>query len=249
VFDTHRDVLRFAHAVAWSRRKVWSSTMTLQDATDEAVDGVYQAIWKFDPQKGASLETFAWSCASHQIGRAAQLLRFECRDRRRHAKDVDVYSLEIPIRDTGMDRMESREEFDQVMDLVRSKGRLGDILIRRRLDGETLESIGRDYGVTRERIRQIEEKGSAYLSMLESKLEGGRLLVDRTSFSVGQIIRKDLTVMQKALRNQILASSRSSATRNGHGVRETTRFHPGLVDLVLACGSQAGLDHDARDGG
>ena len=130
MFDTHRDVLRFAQAVAWSRRKVWNSVMTLQDATDEAVDGVYQAIWKFDPQKGASLETFAWLCASHQIGRAARLLRFECRDRRRHAKDVDVYSLEIPIRDTGMDRMESREEFDQVMDLVRSKWRLGDILIR-----------------------------------------------------------------------------------------------------------------------
>lgn len=243
MFDTHRDVLRFAGAVAWNRRKVWNSVMTLQDATDEAVDGVYQAIWKFDPQKGAALTTFAWRCASHQIGRAAKLLRFKCRDRRRHAKDVDVYSLEIPIRDTGMDRMESREEFDQVMALVRSKGRLGDIMIRRRLDEETLESIGRDYGVTRERIRQIEEKGSAYLSMLESKLEGGRPLVDRTRFS------EDHPVMQKASRNQILASSRSSATRNGHGVRETTRFHPGLVDLVLTCGGQAGLDHDARDGG
>lgn len=235
MFDTHRDVLRFAQAVAWSRRKVWNSTMTLQDATDEAVDGVYQAIWKFDPQKGASLETFAWLCASHQIGRAARLLRFECRDRRRHAKDVDVYSLEIPIRDTGIYRMEDREELDQVMDLVVAKGRIGNILIRRRLHEETLEQIGLDLGVTRERIRQIEEKGAAFLAMMENKLEGGRPLVDRSRLSDAPADRPENSLMQTALRKQVLESARQNATRNAHDVRETARNDPQVVGLASPC--------------
>ena len=38
------------------------------------------------------------------------------------------------------------------------------ILIRR-MNGETLISIGKDYGITRERIRQIENEGKQYLKM------------------------------------------------------------------------------------
>ena len=85
-------------------------------------------------------------------------------------------SLPSPDRDTHdlvCDRIEGRRQRQSVQQLLAGLGKRDRDIVRRRLmlePPETLEAIGRRYGISRERVRQLEQRA---LERMRTTLEGG----------------------------------------------------------------------------
>ena len=182
---TERMVESNMRLVVWYARRYRSSGLPWEDLLQEGTVGLLRAVQKFDYRMGNKFSTYAVWWIRQAISRAvfndARLIRVPV-----HAWDGQSYSHELTgvVRDpVSMDVLEAslplgiesalsatdsidsddwsvQEDIEQALAMLTV--REGDIIRRRfGLDGQggaTLEEIGREYNVTRERIRQIEAK-------------------------------------------------------------------------------------------
>lgn len=181
--DEQRDLvernIRLAFSMALNHRSC--PPQFRDDAAGQAMLGLMRAAQKFDPTKGNEFSTYA----AYWIKRAIQRFMLgnyvislpshameACRKDPVIAARVDAVMRSTRFADLdigdGSNRIaaddgDQRVAFDaaDVENYRAAKDRLPETLrrvIERRSDGETLQSIAEDYGVTRERVRQWESQ-------------------------------------------------------------------------------------------
>lgn len=136
----------------------------LQDLEQEGFQALVLAIHKFDAARGMALESFAW----HLINEAFIRTKVHCS---RGMRSVATASLSAAGDDDEpwdfASPARSPEELADVALCAAELRRLLPVLLPReqqvlRLrywEGETLEEIGTELGLTRERVRQIQDEG------------------------------------------------------------------------------------------
>jgi RNA polymerase primary sigma factor len=171
-------------------RKSANKGCRLDDIVQEGMIGLLKAVEHFDPDKGNRFTTYASWWIRAYVGKYLRDMRATVKPvvtspgQERFALPKD-FSLDAPIGDdddtTFLDRLEEtdpsqedrfmRGEHDAEVRaaLERAKKRIGGLgwdIIRQRLEQEqprTLEEIGKDWGLSRERVRQVEKSTRAFL--------------------------------------------------------------------------------------
>ena len=110
------------------------------------VFGFIAAVGRFEPERGYRLSTFAARGVHYGV-------LTELAQQRRAGRINNLESEPASEYDDGDEGAEAREFVSDC--LKRLPARLAGI-IKRRMEGETLEEIGRSMGVSRERVRQLQ---------------------------------------------------------------------------------------------
>jgi RNA polymerase primary sigma factor len=171
-------------------RKSANKGCRLDDLVQEGMIGLLKAVEHFDPDKGNRFTTYASWWIRAYVGKYLRDMRATVKPvvtspgQERFALPKD-FSLDVSIGDdddtTFLDRLEETgpsqedryfqgEHDEEVRSaLERAKKRIGGLgwdIIRQRLEQEqprTLEEIGKDWGLSRERVRQVEKTTKAFL--------------------------------------------------------------------------------------
>jgi len=176
-----RHNLAFVVAVA---RKQRLGAVRLDDVIQEGNVGLMRAIEKFDPHAGTRFSTYAVWWIRAYIGKYLKEVRSSVRPQSGTVAQADL-SLDVTFDEDGdvthLERLEDDgpgpeenfisaegdHEVRTALGKVRKRiGELGWDIIHNRLqrdDPTTLEDIGRRWGVSRERVRQVELKAKQYL--------------------------------------------------------------------------------------
>ena len=158
----------YKHAVA-----LRNSRLRNDDLVGQAFVGAIKGVDSFDPSKGRLTTNAAWKIRStlsrlvrdNTVIHIPEYLFAESDGTpgMLPVRSTDTLLIEeMPVDDQWRDDQRRREDREEAQEHV---GQLLqclpphelDVIKRRFWDGQTLKEIGRDYGVTRERIRQIEK--------------------------------------------------------------------------------------------
>jgi RNA polymerase primary sigma factor len=175
-------------------RKFMGHGVRLEDLVQEGNYGLLKAIEHFDPEKGNRFSTYAvwWIRAyitrSLRDGPSAvrrttaagvlpprDLSLEETLDPEGDATHLDRLRDEGPGPDEQFMRREAQAQVRDALGKVRQRiGELGWDILSDRLtqdDPRTLEDLGRQWGLSRERVRQVEKSTRTFLSRVLAELE------------------------------------------------------------------------------
>jgi RNA polymerase primary sigma factor len=175
--------LPFVVAVA---KKFANRGASLDDLIQEGNVGLMKAIEHFDPKKNVRFATYAVWWIRAYITRYLKDSRSQVRGGESERGSMSDFSLDTTIDDEGettfLDRLEEpspgpqadllrREQETEVQQaLQRVRKRIGDLgwdILQERLTQDkprTLEELGQRWGVSRERVRQVELKTKSFLA-------------------------------------------------------------------------------------
>ena len=175
--------LPFVVAVA---KKFASRGARLDDLIQEGNVGLMKAIEHFDSKKNVRFATYAVWWIRAYITRYLKDNRSQVRGGESERASMSDFSLDTPIEEDGdstwLDRLESHDEAPDMTytrherdaevseALEKVKKRLGDLgwdILQERLTQDkprTLEELGQRWGVSRERVRQVELKTKNFLA-------------------------------------------------------------------------------------
>lgn len=151
--DVDHEIQERERLMRWVAQRTKALRLTYDERLQAARIGCWRAILRYDPSRGVMLDTFAVQAMINEVRKAAE------HDGK--ALPCSVAETETPA-DDGSDcefierlRIAARS-FERT---YRSKATWthADILDRL-LTGETMAGIGRHYGLSRERVRQIVEQ-------------------------------------------------------------------------------------------
>jgi RNA polymerase primary sigma factor len=192
--------LPFVVAVA---KKYANRGARLDDLIQEGNVGLMKAIEHFDARKNVRFATYAVWWIRAYITRYLKDNRSQVRGGEAERASMSDFSLDVTIDDEGettwLERLEDvgpgpqdeflraerAEEVQQALQRVRKRiGDMGWDILQERLtqdDPRTLEELGRRWGVSRERVRQVELRTKSFLARYlsafnqdqEWELEGG----------------------------------------------------------------------------
>lgn len=158
----------------------------MDDLVQEGNIGLLKAIEHYDPKKGTRFATYAVWWIRAYIQRYLQDNRSQVRGGESQRMSMNDLSLDMTIDDEGevshlerlvdekadpeRDYLGTEHDRDVREALSRIKKRLGDLgwdILQERLTQDsprTLEEIGKRWGVSRERVRQVELKTKSFLA-------------------------------------------------------------------------------------
>jgi RNA polymerase primary sigma factor len=176
-----RHNLAFVVAIARKQRR---GTVRLDDLIQEGNVGLMRAVEKFDPHAGTRFSTYAVWWIRAYVGKYLKEARSTVRPQSGTVAQADL-SLDSAIDEEGdtthVERIEDdgpgpedtylssegdREVRDALGKVRKRIGELGWDIVHNRLqqdDPRTLEEIGKRWGVSRERVRQVELKTKQFL--------------------------------------------------------------------------------------
>ena len=185
-----RHNLAFVVAVAKKQRR---GTVRLDDLIQEGNVGLMRAVEKFDPNAGTRFSTYAVWWIRAYVGKYLKEARSSVRPLSGTVAQPD-FSLDSLIDEEGeashLERIEDEgpgpedtflaEEGDHAVQgaLIKVRKRIGELgwdIVHTRLEKdspETLEEIGKRWGVSRERVRQVELKTKQFLHRYLESVEG-----------------------------------------------------------------------------
>ncbi len=187
--------LPFVVAIARRQRR---GSVRLEDVIQEGNLGLIRAAEKFDPEAGTRFCTYAAWWIRAYIGKYLKEARSAVRPRSGTVAQPDR-SLEAPAGDDGLAHLDRLEHPGPAPDvqcmasqrraqvrgaLARVRRRVGELgwdIIHSRLQQdapETLEDIGRRWGVSRERVRQVEVATRQFLHRSLARVDGELAQID-----------------------------------------------------------------------
>lgn len=126
----------------------------------DAMIGLMRAVQTFDPDRGFQFSTYAYHVIKRQIWTSH-------RSRRKHATSIEKAFLEdLPdLTDPNDDQrlIDTADMISKMMDCVCILPAREQAVIRARLEGKKLWEVGKLLGVTKERVRQIEQRATGLL--------------------------------------------------------------------------------------
>ena len=186
-----RHNLAFVVAIARKQRR---GTVRLDDLIQEGNVGLMRAVEKFDPHAGTRFSTYAVWWIRAYVGKYLKEARSTVRPQSGTVAQPDL-SLDSTIDEEGdvshLERIEDdgpgpedtylfsegdREVRDALLKVRKRIGELGWDIIHNRLEQDaprTLEEIGKRWGVSRERVRQVELKTKQFLHRYLQEAESG----------------------------------------------------------------------------
>jgi RNA polymerase sigma factor (sigma-70 family) len=146
---------------------------SLKSSEHEDFEDLYQELQvvffhsakKFDCDRGVMFSTYALSAMKFRV---IQLWTNEKRKKR----TAILTSLDAPVKGTTTlldclqdelqcpadDHASRNEGLEKIKKAMRRLDRRSEAIVRQRMEGETLEGIARQFGVCKERVRQLEQK-------------------------------------------------------------------------------------------
>ncbi len=185
--------LRLVLAVS---RKFAGRGVRLDDLVQEGNIGLLKAVEHFDPKRGTRFSTYAVWWIRAYVQRHAREARGTVRtpapqpgeemrpaprdisleepiDHDRDERQMDRLADDAPAPDEVVGREQEHEELRRA--LLQSRKQIGELgwdIVNERLrslDPCTLEELGHEWGLSRERVRQVERRTKAYLKDFLSK--------------------------------------------------------------------------------
>lgn len=176
LLERHKDFI-WKSAIRYHSRS--SNALDVEDCAQIAAIGVLKAIRLFDVNSGVVLLTFAFPCVQSEFSIHLQyngVIKCPRKQKRIPVKFLDGMGTEgeslahtIPARMYDWsERNEDVREGRKYLEML--SGRERDI-VERRMNGETLNEISVTYGISKERIRQLEALGMRKLRLIASMKE------------------------------------------------------------------------------
>jgi RNA polymerase sigma factor (sigma-70 family) len=158
---TAKDNIGIARQVALRFLRLRGNLSSVED-TEEFADacvGLVNAEKGYDPSSGYQFSTFAYICARREVVKGIK---------NRTKNKYTSIEEEVPAKETNgnLDEPDKKQVVGEFLNEL--TGRSLDILKKRHLKGMTLEEIGNEYGISKERVRQIIE--SALKKIRENSL-------------------------------------------------------------------------------
>lgn len=167
--------------------------MDVDDMIQCGFIGLWRAAKKFEPERGLRFSTYAGYHAQSAMGYATRLrsylvdrrsvslnYKLESKDGEEKQELIDVVQGRIVdgFKETSLaEWLESRDSLafaEKVIEETRGVCKRDKEIYLRKAKGETLDMIGADYGVSRERARQIVEKVVGHVRLTACRADGHR---------------------------------------------------------------------------
>ena len=155
-----------------------SNALEIEDCVQVATIGVMKSIRRFRTDSGLALLTFSFPCVQSEFSLHLQynsVIKCPRKQKRVPVKFLDgmgesrtsiAHTLVAPEPEVSeFDRMEAIADGRRYLEML--SGRERDVM-ERRLNGETLNEISVTYGISKERIRQVEALALRKLRLVAS---------------------------------------------------------------------------------
>lgn len=206
LYEKYHKLVRQLLNTAWKVNPVYNKYPISEDneiyseKLQEVMVGFLQSLLNFDPSKD-KLSTFIYSSVSGNVINALNLSRsIGTEDTNFHTVNAPHSKNEAEEGGFSFDRMvdnsqpEVVPEKSDLMELIKKtlqNPKLYKIFTDYEINDRTLEDIGNEYGVTRERIRQLIEKAK---EMLRSDPSFKEYSLDKESIKLGMLFNDNRTI-------------------------------------------------------
>jgi RNA polymerase sigma factor (sigma-70 family) len=159
VMEQHEGLVR------WVVQRQWLLTLSYEDALQAGRQGLWHAILRYDPGRGASFVTYACKVIMIEVWVAVKC------ERRRLGREIPLPILVLYYYQSGPNPAQLSEQQEVSQELLALVDRLPERSARiitayyglRGQEAQTLQAIGNQLGLTKERIRQLRNAALVWL--------------------------------------------------------------------------------------
>ncbi len=137
-------------AIYWAKRGLGD----VEDLASEAVLVLIRAVRNFRPELGFTFSTYA--CRAMDYTFIQKAAKASARNAKARMVELKPSSMASRREAPSDERIEAKDVWERCMAVLSDRERM--VLVGRLVDGQTLDDIGKMIGVTKERVRQIQNK-------------------------------------------------------------------------------------------
>jgi RNA polymerase sigma factor (sigma-70 family) len=181
-------------------RRQGGGAISYEEALQAGRIGLWRALLRYDPRRGAAFSTYAWVAICRQIHQAVAELGRELGD---WPGEVPA-SWHAPDPEEWVERKLTLEALSELVN--RLPKRMRRVIVTRYGLGEqqrcTLKKIGAELGVCSERVRQLQQEGLAWLRHPARSLRLRQLLDKNTAADYRQALAQNAALRRSRRRDR-----------------------------------------------